>query len=298
MNAVRKSYFEASARRRIAGIADPDSFREICGPRERLTSPSLGYFDAPAAFDDGAVVGEARIDGRPVLLAAQEGKFLGGALGEVHSAKIVGLLRRALRTRPEAVVILADSGGVRLQEANAGEIGATEIIRAVLDVRAAGIPVIGLIGGACGCYGGMGIISCCFDAIIVSEQGRIAVSGPEVIETTMGVDAFDSRDRALVWRTMGGKNRFLFDLARELVEDDIPAFRTALIALLAQGVRPDPEAAVAEREVLAKRFADYGQAKDALDVWRAMGFAKPDAIPGMSAADLTARKLALGKGKA
>ena len=50
----------------------------------------------------------------------------------------------------------------------------------------------------------------------LAEPGRIAVSGPEVIETNRGVEEFDSRDRALVWRTMGGKNRRLPDAAVQL----------------------------------------------------------------------------------
>ena len=39
------------------------------------------------------------------------------------------------------------------------------------------------------------------------------MSGPEVIETNRGVEEFNSRDRALVWRTMGGKNRRLLGAA-------------------------------------------------------------------------------------
>jgi len=60
----------------------------------------------------------------------------------VHGAKLVGLLRRALRERPAAVLLLLDSGGVRLHEANAGLIAVSEVMRAVLDARDAGLPVI------------------------------------------------------------------------------------------------------------------------------------------------------------
>ncbi|MCW2286187.1 acetyl-CoA carboxylase beta subunit, partial [Rhodoblastus acidophilus] len=38
----------------------------------------------------------------------------------MHGAKIVGLLERALDERPAAVLLLVESGGVRLHEANAG----------------------------------------------------------------------------------------------------------------------------------------------------------------------------------
>jgi len=89
-----------------------------------------------------------------------------------------------------------------------------------------------LIGGANGCFGGMGIVARCADRIVMSDVGRLAMSGPEVIEASHGVDEFDSRDRALVWRTTGGKHRWLTGDCDVLVEDDVEAFRTAAIASL------------------------------------------------------------------
>ena len=92
--------------------------------------------------------------------------------------------------------------------------------------------VIGLIGGRAGCYGGGGLIAGSCSALAVSEQGRIAVSGPEVIETNRGVEEFDFRDRALVWRTMGGKHRRLLGAADVFVDDTVQAFREAALELL------------------------------------------------------------------
>jgi malonate decarboxylase beta subunit len=203
------SFAECSARERLALLLDAGSFHEWLPPSERVTSPHLAQLGVPSAFDDGVAIGRATLDCHTVFVAAQEGEFMGGGVGEVHGAKLVGLLQRALRDRPTAVLLLAESGGVRLHEANAGLIAVSEVMRAVLDVRAAGIPVIVLIGGANGCFGGMGIVARCADHIVMSDMGRLAMSGPEVIEASHGVDEFDSRDRALVWRTTGGKHRWL-----------------------------------------------------------------------------------------
>jgi malonate decarboxylase beta subunit len=192
---------------------------------------------------------------------------MGGGVGEVHGAKLTGLLLRALRDRPEAVLLLAESGGVRLHEANAGLIAVSEVMRAVLSVRAAGIPVVTLIGGANGCFGGMGIVARCTDRVVMSEAGRLAMSGPEVIEASHGVEEFDSRDRALVWRTTGGKHRHQSGDCDVLVEDDVAAFRAAAIDAIA---RPDASRAVAllalEREhaLLAQRLARAGGTAAAL----------------------------------
>ncbi|MDD4098878.1 MAG: biotin-independent malonate decarboxylase subunit beta [Lentisphaeria bacterium] len=285
-NTTSRNYFEATARQRLDALLDDGSLVELAPPTEKLLSPHLAYFRTPGAFDDGIVIGEGRLDGRPVAVAAQEGRFLGGAIGEVHSARLVGLLRRCLRVRPEAVLLLFDSGGVRLQEANAGEIGVSEIIRALLDVRAAGVPVIGLVGGSCGAYGGAGILTGCCDALVISEEGRIGVSGPEVIETTMGVEVFDARDRALVWRTYGGKNRYLQGQVQVLVENSVAAFREAAVALLEQPAEYSLERLERTQAELEKRAADFAGCDDALAVWRRLGFAEPERLPGLTVAEL------------
>ena len=63
---------------------------------------------------------------------------MGGAFGEVHGAKLVGLLRAARDLRSVPALILFDTGGGRLQEANAGELAIAEIMRAVIEARIAG----------------------------------------------------------------------------------------------------------------------------------------------------------------
>jgi malonate decarboxylase beta subunit len=226
------SYAECAARERLLRVVDPGSFHEWLPPSERVASPHLAQLGVPSSFDDGVAIGRASLAGRPVFVAAQEGGFMGGGVGEVHGAKLAGLFRRALRDRPDAVVLLAESGGVRLHEANAGLIAVSEVMRALLDVRAAGIPVVVLIGGANGCFGGMGIVARCADRVVMSDIGRLAMSGPEVIEASHGVDEFDSRDRALVWRTTGGQHRRRTGDCDVLVEDDVAAFRAAAIDAL------------------------------------------------------------------
>jgi malonate decarboxylase beta subunit len=276
---ARHSYYEATARQRLAALLDPGSFREFLAPPARVTSPHLPALGLPVAFDDGVVVGRALLDRRAVLVAAQEGGFLGGAVGEVHGAKIVGLLERARTEKPAAVLLLLESGGVRLHEANAGLIAVSEILRALLALRAAQVPVIALIGGAYGCFGGMGIVARCCDAIVMSEAGRLGLSGPEVIETVAGVEEFDARDRALVWRTLGGKHRYLLGEAQRLVADDIAAFRAAALELLANQRPLELGELEAEHARLSERVARFGDCKDAADIWARLGVERPERLP-------------------
>ncbi|MGJ7546224.1 biotin-independent malonate decarboxylase subunit beta [Variovorax sp. LT1R16] len=277
------SYAECSARERLALLLDSGSFHEWLPPSERVTSPHLAQLGVPCAFDDGVAIGRATLDGHEVFVAAQEGAFMGGGVGEVHGAKLVGLLQRALRDRPAAVLLLAESGGVRLHEANAGLIAVSEVMRALLDVRAAGIPVVVLIGGANGCFGGMGIVARCADHIVMSDAGRLAMSGPEVIEASHGVEEFDSRDRALVWRTTGGKHRWLTGDCDALVEDDVAAFRAAAVAAIDVSKPLTLAVLEAEHTLLMARLhalpSDTAGHDEATLLWSALGIADAQQVP-------------------
>jgi malonate decarboxylase beta subunit len=278
------SYLESSARERLRGMLDGGVFEEFLPPARRMVSPHLEQLDTPVAFDDGVVVARGLLDGRPVLAAAQEGGFIGGAVGEVHGAKLAGLLRRARNERPAAVLLLLDTGGVRLHEANAGLIAVSEVMRAILDVRNEGIPVLALVGGANGCFGGMGIAACCASAVIMSEEGRLGLSGPEVIETAHGVEEYDARDRALVWRTCGGKHRYLLGDCQRLVADRVAEFRAAAIAAIDGGAAPlTLELLEAEHRMLEQRMKLAEGAQDPIEVWERLGMPDPAAVPMLDA---------------
>ena len=284
------SFAECSARERLTAIVDAGTFREWLPPSARVMSPHLAQLGVPAAFDDGVAIGCATLAGRTVFVAAQEGEFMGGGVGEVHGAKLVGLLRRALRDRPDAVVLLAESGGVRLHEANAGLIAVSEVMRALLDVRAAGIATLVLIGGANGCFGGMGIVARCADTVVMSDIARHAMSGPEVIESSAGAGEFDSRDRALVWRTTGGKHRWLSGDCDVLVEDDPAAFRAAAIAAL-DVHRPMTLAALQRESTLLQwRTELAGEGADAFEFWTRLGVVDARTVPDLDADAVRARR--------
>ena len=287
---MNRSFSESTARARVTHLLDANSFLEILGPAQRVVSPHLALLGVPSSFDDGIVIGSGTLAGQPVLIASQEGEFMGGGVGEVHGAKLVGLFMRALRLKPAAVIVLAESGGVRLHEANAGLIAVSEVMRALLDARAHSIPVIMLIGGSNGCFGGMGLIARCADHVVMSDIGRLAMSGPEVIESSNGVEEYDSRDRALVWRTTGGKHRFLIGDCDVLVEDDTAAFRHATIPLLGQSLPLSLEAMETEHALLTDRLIRYGNCRDAWDIWQRAGVPDPARVADMEASEMQALK--------
>lgn len=266
----RVPYHELKARERVAAIVDPGSFREILPPPERVMSPYLPQLGIPVSFDDGLIIGRAALNGSPVYLAAQVGQFVGGSVGEVHSAKLVGLIESAARDRIP-FVILVESGGVRLHEGSSGEIGIAEAIRAVFACRSLGVATIAVIGSDIGAYGGMGIFSACCDFRVMTEHGRLGISGPIVIEKWMGKEAFDSADRALIWKTSGGKTRYLLGDASALVDDDTDAVRAGIVSLLGKSVPPDLVSAQAEQQRLQARLDQFAKTTNPDEIWTAAG---------------------------
>jgi acetyl-CoA carboxylase beta subunit len=91
------SWSQATARQRLAGLLDVNSFKEFLGPTERIQSPHLQLFDIPSAFDDGVIIGRGKLGGKDVLVAAQEGQFMGGTFAEVSGENWwVSCVRRAI----------------------------------------------------------------------------------------------------------------------------------------------------------------------------------------------------------
>ena len=84
-------------------------------------SPWLPQGIVPQA-DDGVVIAKGTLNRRNAVVAAIEGGFQGGSMGEVGGAKIAGALELAIEDNrngiPTCAVLLLETGGVRLQEAN------------------------------------------------------------------------------------------------------------------------------------------------------------------------------------
>jgi malonate decarboxylase beta subunit len=220
---ARKSFIELDARERTAAMLDAGSFREIVGPFDRLKSPWLPMQGIVAEADDGVVIGRGTIDGAPAVVAAIESAYQGGSMGEVSGAKIAGALERALIDNqggiPTRAVLLLETGGVRLQEANLGLAAIAEIHSAIIALRSH-VPVVGVVAGMVGCFGGMSLAAALCSYLIVTRQARVGMNGPEVIEQEAGIAEIDASDKALIWSLIGGEQRSRVGMVDALVEDD------------------------------------------------------------------------------
>ena len=115
--------------------------------------------------------------------------------------------------------MLFETGGVRLQEANLGLAVIAEIQAAIVALRRH-VPVVGVIAGMVGCFGGMSLAAALCSYLVVTKQGRLGMNGPEVIEQEAGIEELDASDRRRVWQLIGGEQRVRPRFADQLVDDD------------------------------------------------------------------------------
>ncbi|OLF50955.1 biotin-independent malonate decarboxylase subunit beta [Pseudomonas chlororaphis] len=237
----KHSFVELGARQRAKALLDAGSFRELLDPFQRVMSPWLARQGVVPQADDGVVIAKGSIDGLPVVIAAIEGAFQGGSLGEVGGAKIAGALELAAEDNRNGIatraVLLLETGGVRLQEANLGLAAIADIHAAIVDLRQYQ-PVISIVAGSVGCFGGMSIAAGLCSYLLVTQEARLGLNGPQVIEQEAGLEEYDSRDRPFIWSLTGGEQRFASGLADRYVADDVAQIRQQLGELLAQGL-PD-----------------------------------------------------------
>ncbi|WP_078414697.1 biotin-independent malonate decarboxylase subunit beta [Priestia abyssalis] len=249
MKTIKESFVELDARSRAKAVLDKGTFREIVGPFDQLESPHLAPQGIVPQSDDGVIVARGTIGGQSAVVVSIEGNFQGGGIGEVAGSKIAGAFELALRdneagirTRP---VLLFDTGGVRLQEANYGLLSIAEIGAAIVALRKY-VPVAGVIPGKIGSFGGMSITAGLCSALIMTREGRLGLNGPEVIEQEAGIEEFDSADRQLIWNTIGGAQRLAAGFVDELVEDDVTAITEALKVVFEKGNNDKPRSSQVE----------------------------------------------------
>ncbi|WP_342418763.1 biotin-independent malonate decarboxylase subunit beta [Paenibacillus sp. FSL H8-0168] len=238
---MQNSFVELNGRERAKALLDEGTFREILGPLDKIQSPHLEPQGIVPQSDDGIILALGEIHKQKVLIISMEGAFQGGGIGEVSGAKISGALELALEENKRGnklyPVMIFDTGGVRLQEANYGLLSISEVATQIVALRKY-VSVIGLIPGRVGAFGGMSITAELFTTLIATKKARLGLNGPEVIEQEAGVMEFDSSDKALIWNTIGANQRFQTGLIDEMVEDTTDAVIEAIDTALKAPAKP------------------------------------------------------------
>ena len=173
----------ASARPKVDRENDPRN------PAKRLAA----FFDEGSIqllteHDDcGMLAARGLVRGSPVVAFASDATVMGGAMGEVGCAVVVRAYEQALAAELPIVGIW-HSGGARLPEGVVSLHAVGEVF--AIMTRASGrIPQISIVVGAAA--GGAAYGPALTDIVVLAPDGRIFVTGPDVVRSVTGeaVDA-------------------------------------------------------------------------------------------------------------
>ncbi|HKB64663.1 MAG TPA: acyl-CoA carboxylase subunit beta [Pyrinomonadaceae bacterium] len=172
-----------TARERVHFLLDEDSFEEF-GKLVVHRSKDLGL-DEQLYPGDGVVTGYGLIDGRRVVVFAQDFTVFGGSLSETHAEKICKVLDLAMKVGVP-VIGLNDSGGARIQEGVVSLGGYADIF--LRNTLASGVvPQISCIMGPCA--GGAVYSPAITDFnVMVKDTSYMFITGPDVIKTVTHAD--------------------------------------------------------------------------------------------------------------
>jgi acetyl-CoA carboxylase carboxyltransferase component len=175
---VREPVEALSPLGRLQMLCDPGSVERL---RTGIVSTRIGD---RARGGDGVITAAGRVGGRPVFCYAQDPAFLGGSLGEAHAGSIVRLMDMAARGGVP-VVGFVQSGGARLQEGHSALAGYGEIFRRSVELSKVA-PQISIVSGVSA--GGGAYSPSLTDFVIMTEAGRMFLTGPKVVRAALGED--------------------------------------------------------------------------------------------------------------
>jgi len=166
-----------NAREQIAALCDAGSFVEL-----GTLAGGQPHGEAPAAPADALVGGLARIDGRPVVVGAEDFSVQGGSIGFATHAKRLRYARIAQQERVPLIMLL-DGAGERASNALSRHPYAPNDMQEL--ARLSGqVPTIAVVTGSSAGHGA--ITALLSDLVIMLDKATIFAAGPALVAAATG----------------------------------------------------------------------------------------------------------------
>ncbi|MGW5263696.1 acyl-CoA carboxylase subunit beta [Microbispora sp. NPDC004025] len=170
----------------VAEAVAAEERRDVRKPVARLGRLLDAGSMTPLHAEDasGVLAVAGRIDGLPVVAFCTDATVMGGALGLAGALHIVAAVDEALR-REVPVIGVWHCGGARLADGVESMHGAGLVFAA--NIRASGrVPQISVVVGPAAGAAAYG--PALTDLIVLSGEGRVFVTGPDVVRSVTGED--------------------------------------------------------------------------------------------------------------
>lgn len=187
-------HYRLSADERIKHLSDPGSFQPLFNyliPVDALKfvdteaySKRLMKAQEKSGHNEAAIVGTCSIDNHRVALGVLDFNFMGASMGSVVGERLTRLIEYAI-VECLPVIIVATSGGARMQESALSLMQMAKTAAALAKLDEAGLPFLSVLtnpttGGVTASFASLG------DIILAEPNALIGFAGPRVIEQTMG----------------------------------------------------------------------------------------------------------------
>jgi acetyl-CoA carboxylase carboxyl transferase subunit beta len=219
-------HFRIPARSHIKILLDEGSFTEHFA--EVVSTDPLRFRDARRYADrlkkareetglsEAIIVGEGRIDGRPLVAGIMDFSFLGGSLASASGERIARGILLALEHR-WPLMLLSSSGGARMFEGILSLMQMAKTNALLARLSDAGVPYISVLthpttGGVTASFASVG------DVIVAEPKALIGFAGPRVIKQTINQELPEGFQRSEFLLSHGMVDRIVHrtDLKRTL----------------------------------------------------------------------------------
>jgi acetyl-CoA carboxylase carboxyl transferase subunit beta len=187
-------HFALTAPERLALLLDPGTFEEF--DADLIAGDPLG-FRGPKTYKeklkadqdqtglkDAVIAGRGDINGRKVILAVTDSRFIMGSMGSVVGERIARAVERATEHRLPVVIVSGSGGGARMYEGVFSLMQMAKTCAVLARHHQAGGLYISVLtnptmAGIMASFAGIG------DVIIAEPKALIGFTGPRVIEQTI-----------------------------------------------------------------------------------------------------------------
>ncbi|MFA5311524.1 MAG: acetyl-CoA carboxylase, carboxyltransferase subunit beta [Candidatus Omnitrophota bacterium] len=187
-------HFSLGAYERIRMLVDKDTFEEY--DKDMLSADPLD-FKGPKTYkdkiatdqkitglNDAVVSGQGQLNGRKLIIAVTDSRFIMGSMGSVVGEKIARAIENAIEKKLPLVIVSGSGGGARMYEGMLSLMQMSKTCAALSYLRKARLPYISILtnptmGGVMASFAGVG------DIIMAEPKALIGFAGPRVIEQTI-----------------------------------------------------------------------------------------------------------------
>lgn len=187
-------HFTLGAYERINILLDKDTFQEY--DKDMLSDDPLD-FKGPKTYKEklaqdqqvtglkeAAVTGEGLLDGKRIIIAVTDSRFIMGSMGSVVGEKLTRATETATKNKLPLIIVSGSGGGARMQEGMFSLMQMAKTSGALSYQRKSKLLFISVLtnptmGGVMASFAGLG------DITIAEPRALLGFTGPRVIEQTI-----------------------------------------------------------------------------------------------------------------